>query len=169
MKAAFLDRDGTIIENTSYVNHIAHIAHRPWVHGAIEGMKRLQAAGYELIIVTNQGGIGAGFLREEMLERIHHVLDLRLAQEGVFLTGVFACPHHPDANCGCRKPKPGLLEIAAHECGVDLAASIMIGDSESDVAAGLAAGLRASIQLPPSFPAGSGRDWLTLDLTGLCD
>lgn len=147
MKAAFLDRDGTIIQGGAFVNRVGDMISREFVPGVVPVLAWLQRSGYELVIVTNQGGIGAGHLTLCMHDRIMDVLDCRLRNCGIFLTGMYACIHHPDSGCGCRKPKPGLLQRAASDLGIDLSQSVMIGDQPSDVQAGIAAGCRRSLQL----------------------
>jgi D-glycero-D-manno-heptose 1,7-bisphosphate phosphatase len=109
--------------------------------GAIEGMARLAACGYELVIASNQRGIARGLVGEAVLGEVEAAIQRALEPRGVGVSGFYYCPHQTDdPACDCRKPKPGMLLRAASELDLDLSRSWMIGDSPSDVAAGAAAG-----------------------------
>lgn len=145
-KAIFLDKDGTLIEDVPYNCDVSRIRLLP---GSREGLRRLQAAGYALIVVSNQPGVAHGFFSTEALDQVETTLRGLLADEGVRLDGFYYCPHHPDGRlpgyatvCDCRKPSPGLLVQAASDYGVDLQASWMVGDILHDVEAGRRAGCR---------------------------
>jgi D-glycero-D-manno-heptose 1,7-bisphosphate phosphatase len=103
-------------------------------------LRELQQLGFGLIITTNQSGVARGLFDLAQLERIHERLQRSLASEGVQLDGLYVCPHHPDDQCACRKPRLGLLEKAVSELGFSLAESIVIGDKPCDVDMGRAAG-----------------------------
>lgn len=144
-RAAFLDRDGVINRDTSYVHRIADFELLP---GVVRALQRLQAAEYALIVVTNQSGLARGFFDEAAYEAITLHLRNTLAADDVTLDGIYHCPHLPNAkitrfrrDCDCRKPLPGLLLRAIADHGIDPAASLLIGDKYSDVAAGRAAGV----------------------------
>ncbi len=144
-KAAFLDRDGVINKDKGYVHKWEDFEFIP---GAIEGMLKLQNAGYALIIVTNQSGLARGYYSEDQYKALSDSLCLHLAQHGVTIDGIFHCPHHPEGSvpsltkiCDCRKPAPGLLIKAAIQLKLDLANSILIGDKQSDIDAAKVAGL----------------------------
>ena len=146
MKAVFLDKDGTLIEN---VPHNVDPARVRLTAGAIDGLKRLQQLGYLLIGVSNQPGIALGYFTETQLDAATLQLRTLLETEGVHLTGLYYCPHHPAGtsrryamHCRCRKPAPGLLYAAAHIHDIDLAQSWLIGDILNDVEAGARAGCR---------------------------
>ncbi|MBX3462450.1 MAG: HAD family hydrolase [Planctomycetes bacterium] len=134
-RAAFLDRDGTLNREVDFVRSPAELDVLP---GAAEALHRLDAAGFRLVVVTNQSGIARGFLGEAGLARIHAVLQQRLG--GLPLAWLH-CPHHPDVGagngyggaCTCRKPAPGLLHQAHDLLGVDFAGSVLIGDSARDL------------------------------------
>jgi histidinol-phosphate phosphatase family protein len=132
-----LDRDGTIIEECEYLSEPDQIVLIP---GAATALRELQQMGFGLIITTNQSGVGRGLFDLAQVERVHERLERSLASEGVRLDGFYVCPHHPDDQCGCRKPKLGLLEKAASDLGFSLAESIVIGDKSCDVDMGRAAG-----------------------------
>jgi histidinol-phosphate phosphatase family protein len=110
--------------------------------GAEEAVRSLAASGFRLIVVSNQGGVGLGRLRETDLLALNARLQRLL---GGALAGFYYCTHHPRAGCDCRKPRPGLLMRAAAEHGVDLARSWMIGDILDDVEAGRRAGCRTCL------------------------
>jgi len=147
-RAIFLDRDGTI---NRYVGFLRDINDFELLPGAAEAIRRINAAGYLAIVATNQPVIARGEVTEPQLREIHNKMETLLGAEGAYLDGLYYCPHHPHRgfpgevaalkiDCDCRKPKPGLLLRAAADLNIDLRGSWMIGDSENDVAAGLAAG-----------------------------
>lgn len=145
-RAVFLDRDGTIIEDVDYLTDLERIRLLP---GVVNALRRLRAAGYLLIVVTNQSAIARGWLTEGRLADIHAELNRQLQAEGTRVDAYYYCPHLPDAAvnrysvvCDCRKPEPGMLRRATREWHVDPAASFMVGDSERDAEAGRRAGCR---------------------------
>lgn len=154
--AVFLDRDGVINVDSGYVSDWDNFVFLP---GVIEAMRTLCEAGYALVIVTNQSGIGRGFYTEEDF----HVLTERMCKElsrcGVSIAGVYFCPHLPEATlphyrttCNCRKPQPGLIHRALEELDIDLARSAMVGDKDSDMQAALAAGIPYRYQVVSGEP-----------------
>lgn len=165
-KAAFLDRDGVINKDRAYVHRWEDFE---FVPGAVEGMRRLQEAGYMLIVVTNQSGLARGYYTEVQYQALTHQLRQELKYQGVKLAGVYHCPHHPNGTvpylaieCDCRKPAPGLIIQAARELGISLADSIMIGDKPADIEAARAAGVARAYQVdsdnPESSPQTSAAD-----------
>ena len=153
-RAVFLDRDGVLIEDTGYVADPERIALLP---GVGEAMRCLRAAGYRLVVTTNQAGVALGKFTLPTLAAIHERLVALLAAEEVTLDGIFYCPHHAkyhvepyNVACDHRKPDAGMLRSAAALLRIDLAGSWMIGDRESDVRAGHAAGCRAIRLLHPN-------------------
>ncbi|HEV3347893.1 MAG TPA: HAD family hydrolase [Methylomirabilota bacterium] len=135
-----MDRDGCLTEEVGYVNHPTRIRLLPRTAQAI---RRLNQAGVPAVMVTNQTGIARGYFSEETLHATNARMRDDLATAGARLDGAYVCMHHPTeglppyrANCDCRKPRPGLLHRAAADLGLDLAASVMIGDKLSDVVAG---------------------------------
>lgn len=138
--AVFLDRDGVLIENRAdYVRSLAQVAYIP---GALDALARLAAArpAWPILIATNQSAVGRGLVSLEMVQAINAAVGAQVQAAGGRIDQFYVCPHHPDADCPCRKPRPGLLRQAAAEWQVDLAASVFIGDALTDVQAGLAAG-----------------------------
>ena len=152
-KAVFLDRDGTV---NRYVGFLRRPEELELLPGAAQAVRRINQSGYLAILVTNQPVIARGEVTYEGLRQIHNRLETLLGQEGAFLDAIYFCPHHPDkgfpgeipelkVDCPCRKPKPGLLLDAARDYGISLPHSIMVGDRQSDVLAGRAAGCRTAL------------------------
>jgi D-glycero-D-manno-heptose 1,7-bisphosphate phosphatase len=145
MRAAFLDRDGVINVDHGYVSRWEDFE---FVPGAIQSLRRLQAAGHALVIVTNQSGVARGYYDEAAVQRLHESLRDHLAQQGIVLAAIEHCPHLPGApvaryaiDCDCRKPAPGMILRSAQALGIDLGASVMFGDKPSDIEAGRRAGV----------------------------
>lgn len=136
-KAIFLDRDGTLIEDRGYLADPEGVV---LLSGAGDALRLLQDAGYLLIVVTNQSGIGRGYFTLEAMHTVNARMNELLAEHGVTIDDIRYCPHGPDDGCACRKPLPGMLCDAAEAHGIDLAQSAMIGDQPRDAAAGVAAG-----------------------------
>jgi histidinol-phosphate phosphatase family protein len=132
-----LDRDGTIIEEREYLSDPGQVELIP---GAAAALLGLQEMGFDLVVLTNQSGVARGFFSEAILQEIHRRLEQLLAEAGVRLAGIYVCPHTPEDNCGCRKPKLGLMERAAKEVGFAAERSFVIGDKASDIEMGHSAG-----------------------------
>lgn len=135
--AAFLDRDGTLIEDVGYLDRLERLRLFPW---SVEAVRLLKRAGYAVVIVTNQAGVARGVIREQAVLDARDHLDRRLAAAGARLDGHYYCPHLPDApverlrrRCDCRKPEPGLIRRAAADLNLDPARSVVIGDRWLDV------------------------------------
>ncbi len=143
--AAFLDRDGVINLDHGYVVRREDFA---WVPGVRDAAAQLHRAGFALVVVTNQSGIGRGMYTEADFLALSDWMRGEFAAAGAPLAGVYFCPHHPtDAvgafrtQCACRKPAPGMLLSAAGELDLDLGRSILFGDKVSDLQAAAAAGV----------------------------
>ncbi|MEC8157703.1 MAG: D-glycero-beta-D-manno-heptose 1,7-bisphosphate 7-phosphatase [Pseudomonadota bacterium] len=154
--AVFLDRDGVINVDSGYVSDWHSFVFLP---GVIDAMRSLCDAGYALIIVTNQSGIGRGFYTEEDFNILTERMCNELSRQGVSIAGVYFCPHLPDATvahyrktCDCRKPRPGLIHRAMQDLNIDLTRSAMVGDKVSDMQAALAAGIPHRYQVVSSKP-----------------
>ena len=130
--AVFLDRDGTVNVEVNYLSSPDQLRLIP---GAAEAIARLRAAGFAVIVVTNQSGIARRFFTLETLDAIHQKLHDELARCGASLDAIYACTHHPDENCACRKPRGDLYLRAAFEHDIDLGRSLMIGDKDTDLLA----------------------------------
>jgi len=149
-KAIFLDRDGTI---NRYIGFLRKTEEFELLSNAAEAIKLINNSGYLVVVVTNQPVIARGEVTWEGLEDIHNKMETKLGMQGAYLDGIYFCPHHPHKGyegemvelkfeCDCRKPKPGMLIKAAQDLNIDLERSWMIGDSDSDVEAGKAAGCK---------------------------
>jgi len=137
--AVFLDRDGTLVRDPGYLADPEAVELLPGVAAAL---RSLAEAGYPLVVVSNQSGIGRGLFPASRVHEVMARLRRRLREHGVEITSIRFCPHRPDEGCACRKPKPGLLELAAEDLNLSLRRSVMIGDKRIDAAAGRNAGGR---------------------------
>jgi D-glycero-D-manno-heptose 1,7-bisphosphate phosphatase len=144
--AIFLDRDGVIIDD---VHHLSAPSQVQIIPGSAEAIAALNRAGWPVVVVTNQSGVARGLFTLDVLHAVHRRISEQLLGKGARVEAYFFCPHHPAAEvaeyrleCSCRKPRPGMLVRAARELGLDLAGSWMIGDRDTDLQAGAAAGTR---------------------------
>jgi D-glycero-D-manno-heptose 1,7-bisphosphate phosphatase len=140
----FLDRDGTLMEDPGYVSHPDQVRLIP---GIAATLKRFRAAGYALVVVTNQSGIGRGLYSWDDYDAVAARLAELLAAEGVAFDAVLACGHAPDEGCGWRKPAPGMIREAATMLALDLRRSLLVGDKLSDLEAAAAAGLPRAVHV----------------------
>jgi len=143
-KAVFIDRDGTINRDVPYCSRPEDFELLP---GAADGIRLLNEHGFKVIVVTNQSGIARGYFTEQMLAKIHEEMRAELAKHGAHVDAIYYCPHHPDDNCDCRKPKPKMVFQAASALDINLKQSYVIGDSEMDVEIANRAGCRAAIRV----------------------
>lgn len=148
--AVFLDRDGTLIDDVGYISDPADVR---LVSGAADALQALRAAGFRLVVVSNQSGLGRGLITQEQADDVHQRFVEELQHAGAQIDAAYYCPHAPEEGCDCRKPLPGLIIDAARELELDLERSFMVGNSDVDVAAGEAAGCRAILL------ADSSADW----------
>ena len=170
-RAVFLDRDGVLMADTNYVGHVERVV---ILDQAPAAMRRLQAAGYRLFVVTNQSGVGRGYFTRAAVEEIHALLDRQFATAGTRVDRYYVCPHHPEDNCECRKPKPKSLLDAASEYGLDLAQCFMVGDRASDIQCGQNAGTRTVLVLtgagPETLASGKSQpDFVAADVSAAAD
>lgn len=166
-RAVFFDRDGTIAHN-------AHYCRRPedfkLFLGAAKAIRLLNEKGFKVIIVTNQSGIGRGYFDEVTLGKIHGKMKAELASQGAHVDGIYYCPHHPEDNCECRKPKPALVFQAARDFNIDLRHSFVVGDLQMDIDLGRAAGCRTIlVGDTPSNSDGLSPDAVVADLAAVPD
>ena len=138
-KAVFLDRDGTIIRDEHYLDDPDRLHILP---GVREALSLAKDAGFLLVVISNQSGIGRGIISERDARRVHRRFVEQFKKAGITFDAVKYCPHAPNDGCTCRKPSPSLLREVATELDLDLSESYMIGDKISDVAAGRRAGCR---------------------------
>jgi len=154
--AIFIDRDGVVIENRAeYVRDWSQVSIFP---EAIRALSNVALERYKIIIVTNQSAVGRGVISLETAVDINDRLVRLIHNMGSRIDGVYLCPHAPEDECNCRKPKPGLLLQAAKDLSLDLKRSWMIGDAWSDVQAGQAAGVLMTFMVK----TGRGADQLSL-------
>ena len=138
-KAVFLDKDGTFVVDVPCNVDPKKIV---LVSNAVAALRLLSELGYKLLVITNQSGIARGYFSEQELILYLDKLDILFRESNIILDGFYYCPHDKSADCDCRKPKPGMIQKAAHEHGIDLAASWFIGNTLNDVEAGYRAGCR---------------------------
>lgn len=141
MKAVFLDRDGTLIVDPPDLR-VDSISKLHLFPDAFKAMKRLAATEYSVVLVSNQAGIAEGRLTADDFERLNNIVIELLEPTGVKILKTVYCPHAPEDNCDCRKPKPKMLLDAAQEFGIDLNDSYTVGDRQSDIQTGINAGTR---------------------------
>jgi D-glycero-D-manno-heptose 1,7-bisphosphate phosphatase len=170
--AVFLDRDGVLIADDHYVGSPDRVRMLP---GSAEAVAALNRAGWAVVVVTNQAGVAKGYFSAADVEAVHAFVAGQLAGAGAHVDAFYYCPHHPEGTagayrvrCECRKPEPGMLRAAAADLGLDPARSWMVGDRESDLAAGAAAGCR-TVLVRTGYGAGVDvtaldRDRLRLEL-----
>jgi D-glycero-D-manno-heptose 1,7-bisphosphate phosphatase len=157
-RAVFLDRDGTLMHNVPYCSDPAKVQVLP---GVARSLRKLREYGFKLVIVTNQSGIGRGYFEEEKFWKVQAAFEQQIGPN--IIDATYFCADHPDKATDRRKPGPGMLIEAAHDLKLDLACCFMIGDSETDVEAGIRAGVQAAIltgtvdQQPPE------RVWIARD------
>jgi len=145
-RAVFLDRDGTLIEESGYLDRLERLVFFPF---SVDAVRVLNRAGFAVVIVTNQAGIARGIVEESFVGEAHRHIAARLEAGGAKIDGFYYCPHYPTGvveayrtTCDCRKPQPGLLRRAARDLDLDLEHSFVVGDRWHDLAAGQAVGAR---------------------------
>ena len=157
-RALFLDRDGVINTDHGYVHRIADVQFTDGIFGLC---REAVSLGYELIVVTNQSGIGRGLYSEQDFQKVTAWMNRRFIDEGAPLLAVYHCPYHPYGSAiyqqyaHWRKPAPGMILQAAADHGLELAESVLVGDSERDIQAAQAAGVGAAIRFADPAITGS--------------
>lgn len=152
-KLILLDRDGVI--NTDAPNHVRSPEEWHPLSGSLEAISELKKNNYNVAIVTNQSGIGRGYFTKETLKAIHNKMRKALSKFNCEVDQFFYCPHHPDENCPCRKPKPGMILKALKHFNVQKEETIFIGDSLRDIKAAIAANCKPVLVL-----TGNGKETL---------
>ncbi len=149
--AVFLDRDGTLVREVGYLDSPGKLELLP---GATDALRMFHQMGFLRIVVSNQSGVARGYFDENTVREVQVAFEKLLEQANSAVDAFYYCPHHPTAGasryrkqCDCRKPEPGMLLQAARDFSIDLAESYMIGDKESDIAAGKKLGLRTILVL----------------------
>jgi len=146
-KAVFVDRDDTINRDVRYCCRTEDFELLPTVG---MGIKLLNQAGFKIVVITNQSGVGRGYFTEDVLDRIHRKMADELAEYGATVDAVYYCPHHPDENCECRKPKPKLAYQAIKDLDIDAQQSYVIGDRLMDIELAGNIGSK-SVMIPSEF------------------
>ena len=142
--AVFLDRDGTINEQMGYINHLSRFRLLPQ---AVPAIRRLNAAGVKVVVVTNQSGAARGYFPASLVDEVHDHLKQLLAVGGAHLDGIYTCLHGPADGCACRKPRPALMEQAARDLDLDLSRSYLVGDRYIDIQTAANAGAKGILVL----------------------
>lgn len=160
-KVIFLDRDGTINEEVNYLHRPEDLVILP---GVPEAIRRLREAGFRIVVVTNQAGIARGYYTVEEMNELHGFLNRQLKKDGAWIDRFYYCPHHPvygigiyKRPCRCRKPQPGMFEMAEQEFEIDKTRSYMIGDKKIDIEAGHNFGI-AGILVGTGYGAGQRQE-----------
>ena len=149
-KIIFIDRDGVINKDpggwvaSSYVTRWEDFILLP---GSPEALKKLCRAGFEIVIISNQGGVSKGFFTEEELGKLNSKIIDTLSKKGITIKKTYYCVHQESDNCECKKPKTGLFKRAEKELGIKAAGSYFIGDGKMDVQAGSKAKLKTVLVL----------------------
>ena len=141
-KAIFLDRDGVINKEVNYLHNIGSCE---FIEGIFESCKYLLKLEYKIVIVTNQSGISRGYFTIKDYEKLTKWMLSQFKDQGISILDTFYCPHLPESNCECRKPKPGMFFSAKKKHSIDLRNSWMIGDKETDIGAASSAGIQNTI------------------------
>lgn len=170
MSTIFIDRDGVINENRS--DYVKSWEEYRFLPGAREAIAQLTRTGHRVIVCSNQAAIARGLVTVETVEEIHRRMIAEIAVVGGAIEKVYYCPHAKDGNCCCRKPRPGMLFRARDELGIDLSDAVFVGDSMTDVRAGLTAGVRPILvltglgfeQLREHYREASGPFHIAMDL-----
>lgn len=152
-KALFLDRDGTINIEKDYVYKIEDFEFLP---GIFELIKKYQDNGFLIIIITNQSGIARGFYTDKDFKILNDWMIQSFKSEGIKISKVYYCPHHPKitGDCSCRKPKPGMINQAIEEFNIDRVNSVLIGDKKRDILAGQNAEIGKNLYIQDLLEAG---------------
>ena len=142
IKTIFLDRDGVINHE---VNYLYKVEDFKFIDGIFESCRHFEKLGFKIIIISNQSGIGRGYFSQEEYNYLTEWLMNEFYENKINIYDVFSCPHSPDQNCSCRKPKPGMFLNAKNKHGIDMKNSWMIGDKESDIIAATKSGITNTI------------------------
>ncbi|MVA59550.1 D-glycero-alpha-D-manno-heptose-1,7-bisphosphate 7-phosphatase [Agrobacterium vitis] len=148
-KVIFLDRDGTIIVDKNYLSRPEDVELEI---GCVEGLTKFSKAGYLLIGVTNQSGVGRGFFSLADVNQCNNRVESLLSPHGIYVSAWYICPHRPEEDCNCRKPRSGLVEQAEAIVSIDYSRSFVIGDKDADVMLGRNCGMESILVL-----SGAGR------------
>jgi len=159
-KALFLDRDGTINVDVGYLGEPEGLI---FILGAKEAVRIAKAKGFLVFIVSNQSGVGRGYFSMQQLENVNEKFLHEFRNAGVYIDGVRYCPHHPNAKCACRKPKPKMVTDLAREFNVALEDSYFIGDKLIDIQTGKNAGCRTILINADNLSIENENEWSSPD------
>jgi D-glycero-D-manno-heptose 1,7-bisphosphate phosphatase len=137
LNAVFFDRDGTLMQDADYCDDPAKVK---VFEGAADAIRELKGRGFKIVVVTNQSGIGRGYMIEENYRAVAREFESQLGSD--LIDSTYFCPHSPEESCACRKPEPGMLLQAAEEHQIDLTKSYFVGDKDSDIECGKRAGTK---------------------------
>lgn len=151
-RAILLDRDGTILKDQHYLSHPKQIE---IYKGVIPTLRKLKSQGWKIIIGTNQSGVGRGYFTVEALHVVHDRLESLFKRGRLHIDEIYFCPHRPEADCHCRKPRPGMLDAARRKFNLDLSRCVVVGDKEGDILWGKRGGTKTILVL-----TGKGRKTL---------
>ena len=142
IKTIFLDRDGVVNKETNYLYKIDDCE---FIDGIFDACLYFQKLGYKIIIISNQSGIARGYYTESDYKKLTQWLLCQFENNNIDILDTFHCPHGPNSNCDCRKPKPGMFIKAKNKYNIDMKNSWMIGDTETDIQAAISAGVKNTI------------------------
>lgn len=148
----FLDRDGVINEDSAA--YIKSWSEFKFIKNSIKAIRMLTQNGFTVIVITNQSAVGRKLISRENLESMHRLMRQAISEKGGKITDIFYCPHLPEDDCACRKPRPGLIEQAAEAYHIDLRTSVMVGDNAKDIACARNAGCGRAVLVK----TGQGRE-----------
>jgi D-glycero-D-manno-heptose 1,7-bisphosphate phosphatase len=170
-RVVFLDRDGVVNQPPPEGSWVFSWDDFHFVEGALDAIRRLHEHGFAVVVITNQSCVGRGLLAPEVVDTIHARMASTVEDAGAHLAGVYVCPHVDDDNCSCRKPKPGMLEQAATDLGVDPTTGFLVGDAERDIEAGRALGCTTFLVERPDKPPpeSTAADYEVRDLAAAVD
>ena len=166
IKVVFLDRDGVINEEVGYLHKIRDFK---FISGVIDSCKYILSLGYQIVVVTNQSGIARGLYSENDFHILNEWMLGKFEQEGVSILDVFFCPHEPNDDCYCRKPKPGLFINAMEKHDIDMKKSWMIGDKEADIESANNAGISQTILVRSGHKINEEKTSATYTLDSILD
>ena len=162
MKTVFLDRDGVINRNPPNMGYVRKWTEFSFIPNSRRAIRELTQNGYRIFVITNQAGIGRGLYSEDNLKDIHCRMVAEITEAGGAIEALYYCPHHPDAGCECRKPKPGMLKRAAQEHNINLSNAYFIGDTTTDIQAGKSTGTATFLVLT-GLGGGSYHDYINAE------
>lgn len=140
-----LDRDGVLNREAAEHGYILRAEDFVWLPGSLQALSLLTRVGMRISVATNQSAVGRGLMTPQQLDRVLATMVSQAAAAGARIDAVFFCPHAPEANCDCRKPRPGLIRSAIQAAGIPAAQTLMVGDAVRDVEAARASGVRAAL------------------------